>query len=51
MTGDVVADPLEVLSLLTLGALLELLLSWQFHFILLLLQKQRKNPSKVLQSK
>ena len=33
----VVADALEVLGLLTLGALRELLCSWQFHLLLLLL--------------
>ena len=37
VTSDVVADPLEVLGLLTLGALRELLLRWQFRLLLLLL--------------
>ena len=38
MTCDVKTDPLEVLGLLTLGALRELLLSWEFHLLLLLLR-------------
>ena len=37
VTGDVIADPLEVLGLLTLWALRELLYSWQFSLLLLLL--------------
>ena len=38
MASDAVADPLEVLGLLTLGALRELLCSWQFRLLLLLLR-------------
>ena len=38
MTCDVITDPLEVLGLLTLGALRELLRSWQFRLLLLLLR-------------
>ena len=38
MTSDVVTDPLEVLGLLTLGALRKLLLSWQFYLLHLLLK-------------
>jgi hypothetical protein len=38
MTSDVVPDPLKVLGLLTLGALRELLRSWQFRLLLLFLR-------------
>ena len=38
MTGEVVEDPLEVLDFFLLGALRELLLSWQFHLLPLLLR-------------
>ena len=38
MTCDVKTDLLVVLGLLTLGALRELLLSWQFRLLLLLLR-------------
>ena len=38
VTSDVVTDSLEVLGLVTLGALSELLCSWQFRLLLFLLK-------------
>ena len=38
VTSDVVADPLEVLGLLTLGELRKLLCSWKLRLFLLLLR-------------